>query len=101
MAPNMLAEQKVRSLTERVSLINQDRKELVASYNAANEAFRECSDRRKQQFMEAFSQVEQSIDAVYKNLTRSLQFETGGQALLALTNPEVGAQCGNEDRSRS
>ena len=89
MQPNMLAEQKFKDISEKVTLINQDRKELVANYNKANDEFKECSKKRKELFMEAYQQVESVIDETYKALTRSVQFTTGGQALLALTNPEV------------
>ena len=88
MSPNMLAEQKFRDITEKVSLINKDRKELINDYNEANEAFKQCCERRKEVFMAAYEQVEGVIDSTYKDLTRTLQFTTGGQALLALTNPE-------------
>lgn len=88
MSPNMLAEQKFKDIAEKVSLINQDRKELISNYNEANEAFKKCCERRKEVFMQAYEQVESVIDATYKDLTRTLQFTTGGQALLALTNPE-------------
>lgn len=88
MSPNMLAEQKFKDITEKVSLINQDRKELIANYNEANEAFKKCCERRKEAFLQAYEQVESVIDTTYKDLTRTLQFTTGGQALLALTNPE-------------
>ena len=89
MQPNMLAEQKFKDISEKVTLINQDRKELVNNYNKANEEFKECAKKRKEMFLEAFQQVESIIDETYKELTRSVQFANGGQALLALTNPEV------------
>ena len=85
----MLADKKFKDISEKVSLFNKDRKELVSSYTAANEQFKECCRRRKEIFMEAYVQVEQTIDQTYKQLTKSVQFATGGQALLALTNPEV------------
>ena len=48
-----------------------------------------CSETRKFRFLEAFQLVEGAIDATYKDLTRSVQFATGGQAVLTLTNPDV------------
>ena len=90
MQPNLLAAQKVRDLTDRVSEMNQSRKRLVAAFHAANEAFQECSRRRSARFREAFELVQTAIDPTYKDLTRSLQFATGGQAVLTLTHPDVG-----------
>lgn len=86
--PNMLAEQKFKDLSEKVTLMNQDRKEMISNYNKANDAFKACSKKRKELFMEAYQQVESVIDETYKQLTRSVQFAAGGQALLSLTNPE-------------
>lgn len=97
MQPNMLAEQKFKDISEKVTLINQDRKELVNNYNRANEEFKECAKKRKELFLEAFQQVESIIDETYKELTRSVQFANGGQALLALTNPEVGKEAGGNE----
>ena len=94
--PNMLAEQKFKDISEKVTLINQDRKELVSNYNKANDEFKECSKRRKELFLEAYQQVEAVIDETYKQLTKSVQFAAGGQALIALTNPEVWMDGGND-----
>lgn len=89
MTPDMLAEKKFKDISDRVSGIIADRKEMVTDYTAANEEFKDCCKRRKDLFMSAYEQVERVIDGTYKDLTRSPQFSTGGQALLALTNPDV------------
>lgn len=80
MTPDMLAEKKFKDISDRVSGIIADRKEMVTDYTAANEEFKDCCKRRKDLFMSAYEQVERVIDATYKDLTRSPQFTTGGQA---------------------
>ena len=89
MQPNLLAEKKFLDISERVSEMNASRKKLVAAFHDANRAFLACSETRKSRFLEAFQLVEGAIDATYKDLTRSVQFATGGQAVLTLTNPDV------------
>lgn len=89
MQPNMLAEKKFQDISDRVSEMNQNRKRMVAEFNEANDAFEQCCETRKSRFMDAYQQVEAVIDTTYKDLTRSVQFTTGGQAVLALTNPDV------------
>lgn len=100
MQPNLLAAKKVQDLSERVSEMNQSRKKLVAAFQEASAAFQACSDNRRARFLEAFRVVEAAIDATYKDLTRSVQFATGGQAVLTLTNPEVGPRRAFQGRSR-
>lgn len=96
MTPDMLAEKKFKDISDRVSGIIADRKEMITDYTAANDEFKDCCKRRKDLFMSAYEQVERVIDATYKDLTRSPQFTTGGQALLALTNPDVLLMRGND-----
>lgn len=89
MSPNMCAEKRYNDITKRVGKMNEERQAMVKDYSNANMEFRRCCENRKEMFMIAYEQVERTIDLTYKDLTRSPQFASGGQALLALTNPDV------------
>ena len=61
MTPDMLAEKKFKDISDRVSGIIADRKEMVTDYTAANEEFKDCCKRRKDLFMSAYEQLEPPI----------------------------------------
>ena len=85
----MYAEKRYNDITKRVGKMNEERQAMAKDYSNADTEFKQCCERRKELFMMAYEQVERMIDATYKDLTRSVQFTSGGQALLALTNPDV------------
>lgn len=56
--------------------------------DAATLAFEKVRSRRSELFMAAFDHIARSIDAIYKELTRSAHHAMGGQAYLTLEEDE-------------
>eukprot|EP00878_Enallax_costatus_P030403 GHUV01033097.1.p1 GENE.GHUV01033097.1~~GHUV01033097.1.p1 ORF type:complete len:751 (+),score=324.15 GHUV01033097.1:453-2705(+) len=83
-APNMKAVEQYEAIREKerqqTAALENARKEA----NAASKHFLHIQQKRTQRFNNAFEHIKNSIDHIYKQLTRSTVHPLGGQAYLSL-----------------
>lgn len=87
-APNLKAldqyevlQEKEKEVIEKFEAIRKEEKEISDKYNAVRQ-------RRYELFMEAFDHIAQTIDKIYKQLTKSHTHPIGGTAYLTLENDD-------------
>jgi structural maintenance of chromosome 1 len=79
----------------RIDVANKKYEETIAQYRQAKEQqrdvqrrFKEIQQKRYNAFIKAFDPISQSIDKIYKDLTRSEKFPLGGTAYLGMMDPD-------------
>jgi structural maintenance of chromosome 1 len=75
-------EQKLQETLKECDKTRSDTKSL-------REKFLNVKQKRHDAFMKCFEHVSSCIDAIYKDLTKSRSYPTGGTAYLTLENTEV------------
>jgi len=83
MAPNSRAQERLDSTNIRLKDYDIQCKQAAAELHRSKKAFEEVRDKRVELFNKAYSHVCENIDNVYKELTRSGDFQ-GGRADLSL-----------------
>ncbi|KAK1756912.1 structural maintenance of chromosomes protein 1 [Echria macrotheca] len=80
--PNMRAIERLESVKSRLESTEQEFKDSQAALRAAREAFAQVKEKRFELFNKAFMHIQDQIQHVYKELTRSNDYPLGGQAYL-------------------
>jgi structural maintenance of chromosome 1 len=86
--PNMKALEQYETVKEKERLQTIELEAARDKVKEASEAFENVRNRRRSTFMDAFQHIAESIDVLYKELTRSASHPLGGQAYLSLENVE-------------
>ncbi|EKE40056.1 hypothetical protein ENUP19_0180G0032 [Entamoeba nuttalli] len=88
LTPNMKAIDQFNGIVDKLKDINDDFEEVRKEAKNATDAFIEIKNKRTKMFMEAFEHISNTIDPIYKELTRSTKHPLGGTAYLSLENTE-------------
>ena len=88
MQPNMKALERYDEIQQRIVKEEAELEEMKAKSNQAANEFERIKTARYERFMEAFTHVSNSIDTVYKKLTKSVKHTLGGTAYLSLDNTQ-------------
>lgn len=88
LTPNMKAIDQFNGIVDKLKGINDDFDETRKAAKEAADAFAEVRSKRTKMFMEAFEHISNTIDPIYKELTRSAKHPLGGTAYLSLENTE-------------
>lgn len=86
--PNMKALEQYEQIKEKERLQTLELEAAKDRVKEATDAFEEVRTLRRSIFLEAFQHMADSIDVLYKELTRSSSHPLGGQAYLSLENNE-------------
>jgi len=86
-APNLKAINQLDGVTERLQETNQEFEEARQQAKEANDKYNELKEKRTKKFLEAFNAIKDSIDEIYKNLTKTSDYN-GGTAYLSLESSE-------------
>ncbi|GAM86041.1 hypothetical protein ANO11243_040510 [Dothideomycetidae sp. 11243] len=84
MAPNARANERLESTESKLRDYDSQYKAALNDMNRAKRAFEDVRDKRSDLFNEAYEHISNSIDQVYKDLTRTVSFPLGGMASLSL-----------------
>ena len=88
LAPNLKAVEQYEAVRQREAQQLEELDSAKREFRVAAETFHSLRQRRIDLFTTAFQHVAQRIDAIYKELTRSLSQPGGGQAYLSLESSE-------------
>jgi structural maintenance of chromosome 1 len=88
LGPNARASERFDEVKARLTSTTEEWESRRAELHKASEAFDKKRSERREKFMRAFNHVASVIDAIYKQLTRSKNFEVGGKAYLTVDNAE-------------
>ncbi|TPX51585.1 hypothetical protein SeMB42_g00124 [Synchytrium endobioticum] len=86
--PNTRAAENLAKVQEKLNATAAEFDDARKQAAAANKEFSMVKKQRYERFHEAFTHISESIDAIYKELTKSKTFPTGGTAYLALEDGE-------------
>eukprot|EP00002_Diphylleia_rotans_P023070 TRINITY_DN4533_c0_g1_i4.p1 TRINITY_DN4533_c0_g1~~TRINITY_DN4533_c0_g1_i4.p1 ORF type:complete len:1175 (+),score=260.58 TRINITY_DN4533_c0_g1_i4:389-3913(+) len=87
-SPNLHAVDHLDDARSRLQNMNKEFDDSKRRAKEASEKFNKCKQDRYELFMKAFNSISESIDHIYKELTRSNTQMIGGTAYLDLENPE-------------
>jgi structural maintenance of chromosome 1 len=82
--PNMKAAERLAAAQDKLTQINEDFKTAKKKAEDAKVAFETVKEERLELFMKAYDHIHENILPVYRELTKSAQFTTGGTAYLDL-----------------
>lgn len=88
-APNLKAIDRFESVVERLKTVDEEVEQTRAKGSEISARFLQIKQQRDQLFMNAFKKISESIDKIYKDLTRSPEHPLGGTASLSLESSEV------------
>eukprot|EP00474_Spongospora_subterranea_P000493 CRZ00951.1 hypothetical protein [Spongospora subterranea] len=88
LAPNLKSFDKFDEMKDRIASAGADFEAAKVLSKEAADSFNVSRQQRLDKFMDAFNHVSNSIDEIYKQLTRSARFPLGGTAHLSLENPD-------------
>ncbi|KAJ3053257.1 Structural maintenance of chromosomes protein 1 [Rhizophlyctis rosea] len=88
MAPNMRAVDKLDEVESKLRATAQQFDNARKEAKSARDAFNKIKEERFDRFMDAYNHISENISVIYKDLTKSKIFPTGGQAYLNLEDSE-------------
>ena len=86
--PNLRAEENFEDVSKRLKSTDDKLNKARVLSRKVELSFEEVKQRRYEKFIKMFEHVEQTIDRIYKDLTRSKRHPLGGNAYLSLNNME-------------
>lgn len=88
LAPNVKATERFLGVQDRLEVISREYDQCLEASKAAEVAFGEINDKRRQRFTEMFDVLHVELDKVYKELTRDPTYPAGGTAYIVSEDPE-------------
>lgn len=88
MQPNLRAEENYLDVTKRLKTTDDKLNKARSVSRKVELSYEEVKQKRYDKFIKMFDHVEQTIDRVYKDLTKSKKHPLGGNAYLSLNNME-------------
>ncbi|KAJ3036857.1 Structural maintenance of chromosomes protein 1 [Rhizophlyctis rosea] len=88
MAPNMRAVDKLGEVETKLRATAEEFDNARKEAKSAKDAFNSVKQRRYDTFYDAYTHIAEKISSIYKDLTKSKVFPTGGQAYLNLEDSE-------------
>ena len=86
--PNLRAEENYADVSKRLKTTDDKLNKARVLSRKVELSFEEVKQRRYDRFIKMFEHVEQTIDRIYKDLTKSKRHPLGGNAYLSLNNME-------------
>ena len=87
-SPNLKASDRFSEMEKKSKDSAKHLMETRGASTAANRAFNDVKERRCEMFRKAFDHIQERIDDVYKELTKSTRHPIGGSASLDLDNED-------------
>lgn len=84
--PNLKAKEKFNQLEEKMRVLDEEIETKMSEGQNTEEDYIKIKQMRTQKFMDAFNKIKDSIDGLYKKLTKSDKNPAGGTATLNLEN---------------
>ncbi|KAI9499732.1 RecF/RecN/SMC [Zychaea mexicana] len=88
MAPNLKAIDRLEGVEQRLKDVEESFDNARKAAKRAKEEFNNVKQKRYKRFYDAYSHISERIDEIYKNLTKTANFPTGGTAYLSLEDTD-------------